>query len=73
MTLQPWWDDMTHRMLYHVGDEAHQRHHFRVEVERNLRDMVRTQQIASDAQIATLREGFDHLGYSIADLQDTLA
>ena len=73
MTLQPWWGEMTHRMLYHVGDEAHQRHHFRVEVERNLREIASTQQIATQAQIATLREGFDHLGFAISDLQDTLA
>ena len=64
---------MTHRMLYHVGDEAYERHHFRVEVERNLREIVSTEGIATHAQIATLREGFDHLGFAVSDLQETLA
>lgn len=80
MTLQSWWSEMTHRMTHHTGDESYQRHHFRLEVERNLRELVRqnrqqtqVQAEASFAGIEILQEGLDQLGIAISDLEATIA
>lgn len=77
--LQPWWSDLSHRMLYHVGDEAYYRHHHRIEVERNLRELVMQgqgvtylQSAAARTQLAAVEDGFDALGYSVSGLKEDL-
>ncbi|WP_456332343.1 hypothetical protein [Fervidibacter sacchari] len=44
MALQRWWEETMHDLWYHtLRDEAYMRHHFRQEVEQNLREIVRGQ------------------------------
>ena len=51
MALQRWWEETTHALWYHtLRDEAYLRHHFRQEVERNLREIIRGQRAQMDIQ-----------------------
>jgi len=80
MSLQRWWEEVQHDLFYRTArDEAYMRHHFRLEVERSLRDIIRGQRAQLEAQIAigraqmeALEQGFSQLGAEIRDLQDTV-
>jgi len=88
MALQRWWEETTHALWYHtLRDEAYLRHHFRQEVERNLREIIRGQRAQMDIQaqigkayLEAYREqaeaverGFAELGTQIRDLQNAIA
>jgi len=88
MALQRWWEETMHDLWYHSGrDEAYMRHHFRQEVEQNLREIIRGQRAqmmlqtqigqayleAYREQTEAIERGFAELGVQIRDLQDTIA
>jgi WD40 repeat protein/tetratricopeptide (TPR) repeat protein len=88
MALQRWWEETMHELWYHtLRDEAYMRHHFRQEVEQNLREIIRGQktQTAFQAQIGraqleayqeqmeAIERGFSELGVQIRDLQSAIS
>jgi len=88
MALQRWWEETMHHLWYHAGrDEAYMRHHFRQEVEQNLREIIRGQraQMALQVQIGraqleayreqteAIERGFSELGVQIRDLQSAIS
>jgi uncharacterized protein with WD repeat/tetratricopeptide (TPR) repeat protein len=88
MALQRWWEETMHELWYHAGrDEAYMRHHFRQEVEQNLREIIRGQraQMALQVQIGraqleayreqteAIERGFSELGVQIRDLQSAIS
>lgn len=86
MEIQRWWGEFQHQLWYHVAkDEAYLRHHYRDEVECNLRDVIRHQraQMALQTQIGRaqievtpeqtrlIERGFAELGRQVEDLTGT--
>ena len=88
MAIQRWWEEFEHGLFYHRrDDEAYMRHHFREEVERNLRDIIRGQRAqmamqaaigraqieAIEEQTEAIERGFEQLGRGISDLAETIS
>jgi len=88
MALQRWWEETMHDLWYHtLRDEAYMRHHFRQEVEQNLREIIRGQraQMTLQTQIGqayleayreqteAIERSFAEIGAQIRDLQNAIA
>lgn len=71
MSVPNWLNDARDGIVYFVADEAYQRHHFRIAIERGLHQIVTHQHYPQQRTLQKLEADFSALGVQISEIAES--